>query len=194
MLLNLSVIAIGYLLGSIPSAYIMSKLRKGIDIRDVDTGNMGAGSVIRQVGLWEGIVVIIADVAKGAAAILIAQALGVSLFWVLGAGLAALLGHNFPVYVGFRGGQGMATIIGIFLILDPMAMAIVFAIMAVALLVTRQIFSTIAIAGPFLPLIVWLLGGSAILILYSLVIVVVSLSRNVYRLKEVKERIVRNKE
>ena len=107
--LGVASIIIGYLLGSFPSAYIVAKLRKGIDIRDVDVHNMGAGATFRQVGIWEGLVVLFADVAKGAGAVLIAQAFGLSQLWLLGAGTAALLGHAYPIYVGFRGGQGVAS-------------------------------------------------------------------------------------
>lgn len=115
MLLELIAILIGYLLGSIPTAYIIAKLRKGIDIREVDVGNVGAASTFRQIGLWEGAVVFLVDAAKGAAAILVAQALGVYQPWFLVAGFAAILGHSFPFSIGFRGGQGVSTIMGIFL-------------------------------------------------------------------------------
>ena len=117
MLLGIGAIAIGYLLGSIPPAYIMARLRKGIDIRQLGVGNVGAASIIRHVGVWEGIVVGLTDIAKGAASILVAQALGIFRPWLLGAGFSALIGHNFPVFVGFRGGKGSANIVGIFLIL-----------------------------------------------------------------------------
>ena len=100
MLLGFTVIVVGYFLGSIPSAYIMARLRKGIDIRNCGVGNVGAVNVYRHVGVWEGLVVAFADIAKGAAAVLIAQALGVTQLWVLGAGFAALLGHNYPIFIG----------------------------------------------------------------------------------------------
>ncbi len=119
ILLGILSIAIGYLLGALSSAYLMGRLRKGIDIRNLDSGNMGAAVVLRQVGVWEGIVVGFVDLAKGSAAILIAKALGVFELWVLAAGFCALLGHNFPVFVGFRGGSGSATMVGIFLVLSP---------------------------------------------------------------------------
>ena len=102
MILGISSIIIGYLLGSIPTAYIVTKMRKGIDIRTVDVRNMGGGSVLRQVGIWEGALVLVVDMAKGAASIYIAQALGVSILWVFGAGFAAILGHNYPLYLSTR--------------------------------------------------------------------------------------------
>ena len=89
IVLGVSAVVIGYLLGSIPPAYIIARLCKGVDIREVDTGNVGTASTLRTIGVWQGFVVGFVDVAKGFAAILIAQALGVALPWMLGAGFAA---------------------------------------------------------------------------------------------------------
>lgn len=194
MLLELIAILIGYLLGSIPTAYIIAKLRKGIDIRKVDTGNVGAGSTFRQVGLWEGAVVALVDIGKGAAAILVAQTLGVSQPWLLGAGFAAILGHSFPFSIGFRGGQGVATIMGIFFILAPEAMVIILGLMGIALFFTRHIFSMTCAVAPFLPLLIGLLGGAAMLIFYSLAVIVFVVFRNRYRLKEFRLIATKNKE
>jgi len=191
MLQGLAAIVIGYLLGSFPTAYIVAKLRKGIDIRDVDVHNMGAGAVIRQVGRRAGAAVAITDIAKGSASVLVAQALGVSEPWVLGAAFAAVVGHNLPLYVGFRGGQGAATLIGIFLVLSPLATAVCFAIMAVALYRTRQIFSILVIAAPFLPLFIWLFDGSLMIIIFSLVFIAALYYRNHSSLKQVWVRIIR---
>ena len=191
MLQGLAAIVIGYLLGSFPTAYIVAKLSKGIDIRDVDVRNMGAGAVIRQVGRRAGAAVAITDIAKGSASVLVARALGVSEPWVLGAAFAAVVGHNLPVYVGFRGGQGAATLIGAFLMLSPLATAVCFAIMAIALYVTRQIFSILIIASPFLPLFIWLFGGSLMTIIFSLVVVAALYYRNHNNLKQVWVRITR---
>ena len=188
ILLGILSIAIGYFLGSIPSAYIMGRLRKGIDIRNLDSGNMGAGAVIRQVGVWEGILVGLTDVAKGSAVVLIARALGVAEPWVLAAGFGALLGHNFPVFVGFKGGSGAATIIGIFLVLAPVAMGIALVIIAIPVLTTRN-FAFAAFIGLFLlPLLIWLFyvrlfGDSLMLVWYSLVIDAFMLGRNIPVLK-----------
>ena len=184
MLLGSISIVIGYLLGSIPTAYIMSKVRKGIDIREVDTRNMGAGSTFRQIGIWEGFVVFAVDAGKGAGAVLIAQALGVSQPFVLAAGFAAILGHSYPFAIGFRGGQGVATIIGIFFVLAPEVMLIMLGLLGLALLLTRHIFSMTCIAAPFLPLLIWLFDKSVMLLCYSLVVIAFVLFRNLHRLKE----------
>ena len=190
MWFGIASVVIGYLLGSIPSAYIVTKLRKGIDIRQVDaTGNVGTASVFRQVGLWEGAVVAAADIAKGAVAILIAKALGASEPWVLATGFAVVLGHGFPVYIGFRGGQGVAALIGVYLVLAPVATAVMLVLMGIVLLLTRRIFLMICIVGPLLPLIIWIFHGSILLILYSLAIVIflaIRSRRGFQQFKEIK--------
>jgi glycerol-3-phosphate acyltransferase PlsY len=184
MLLGAISIVIGYLLGSIPTAYIMGKVRKGIDIREVDTRNMGAGSTFRQIGMWEGFVVFAVDAGKGAGAVLIAQALGVSQPLVLAAGFAAILGHSYPFAIGFRGGQGVATIMGIFFVLAPEVMLIMLGLLGLALLLTRHVFSMTCIAAPFLPFLIWLFDRSVMLLGYSLVVIALVLFRNRHRLKE----------
>ena len=171
MLLGILGIVIGYLLGAIPSAYIMASLRKGVDIRKFGVGNIGAMNVFRHIGIWEGIVVGVADVAKGAVAILIAQALGVSEFWWLGSGFAALLGHNFPVFLGFKGGKGSGTAIGIFLLLVPKAMGLALGVMVLTILVTRNLVFTLGIGFASVPLLIWLFGGSAVLVFYSIALI-----------------------
>lgn len=185
MLLGILSIIIGYLLGSIPTAYIVSRLRKGIDIRNVGSGNMGAANVIRQIGIHEGIFVGIIDVAKGAVAILIAQALNISELWVFGTGFGALVGHNFPVFAGFRGGRGSATIIGIFLVLAPKAILVTLVIIAIPFFTTRKFTSAILIGFALLPLFLWLFEGSLALVRYALAIDLFMLVRNLSGIKQV---------
>ena len=172
MLLGLAVVAVGYFLGSIPSAYIIARLRKGIDIRNFGVGNAGAVNVFRHVGKWEGLVVAFIDIAKGAGAILIAQALGVSQPWLLGAGFSAFLGHNFPVFIGFRGGKGSATIIGIFLILAPEVIGIVLGIIAVLMLISRNVAFAICVGFVLMLPLIWWFEESMVLVFYSLAILI----------------------
>jgi glycerol-3-phosphate acyltransferase PlsY len=195
MWLGIASIIIGFLLGSLPSAYIVTKLRKGVDIREIDpTGNMGAGAVFRQVGRWEGAIVAIADIGKGAAAVLAAQAIGVSMPWVLAAGFAAVLGHSYPPYIGFKGGQGVATIIGIFLVLAPKAMACTLGVLGLALLLTRHLFTMACIAAPFLTLFIWVFDGIGMVFYFSLVIIAFVLFRSRDRLKEFRIKFNKTKE
>jgi len=185
MLLGILSIVIGYLLGSIPTAYIMSRMRKGIDIRNVGSGNMGAAAVIRQIGTYEGVFVGLIDIAKGAVAILIAQALNISQLWVFGTGFGAVIGHNFPVLAGFRGGKGSATIIGIFLMLAPNAMLVALVIIAIPFFTTRNFAFAIFIGLALLPVFIWLFGGSLMLVLYALAVDIFMLVRNLSGIKQV---------
>jgi glycerol-3-phosphate acyltransferase PlsY len=192
MLPGILSIIIGYLLGSIPTAYIVSRLRKGIDIRAVGSGNMGGANVMREIGTPEGVFVSLIDIAKGAAAILIAQALNLSDLWVLGTGFTALVGHNFPVFAGFRGGRGSATVIGIFLVLAPKAMLVTLAVVVIPFFTTRKFSAAIligialvVIGFVLLPLFIWLFEGSLMLVRYVLAIGIFMLVRNLSGIKQV---------
>lgn len=189
MLLGIASILIGYLLGSIPTAYLMAKWRKGIDIRDVDVGNAGAGAIFRTCGKTAGGVVAAVDIGKGVATIFIAQALHSSELWVIAAGFAAIIGHSYPVFIGFKGGQGAATIIGEFLVLAPIAMGITLVPLAIILfskprLFAQRLFFAIFISSPLLPVLIWVFGGSAWLIIYSIVAILSVVLRNLNRKSE----------
>ena len=185
MLLGVLSVIIGYLLGSIPTAYIVSRVRKGIDIRAVGSGNMGGANVMRDIGTHEGVFVGLFDVAKGAGAILVAQALNVSELWVFGTGFGALVGHSFPVFAGFRGGRGAATTIGIFLVLAPIATLVVLAVVAIPFFTTRKFGGAVLIGFALLPLFVWLLEGSLSLIRYALAVDVFILVRSLSDIRQV---------
>jgi glycerol-3-phosphate acyltransferase PlsY len=185
MLPGILSIIIGYLLGSIPTAYIVSRMRKGIDIRNIGSRNMGGANVMREIGTHEGLFVGLIDVAKGAGAILIAQTLNISELWVFGTGFAALVGHNFPVFAGFRGGRGSATIIGIFLVLAPKAILVTLAVVAIPFFTTRKFMAALFIGFGLLPLFVWLFEGSLMLVRYVLAIDLFMLVRNLPDIKQV---------
>jgi glycerol-3-phosphate acyltransferase PlsY len=176
---------VGYLVGSIPTAYIVSRLRKGIDIRKVGSGNMGAANVMRQIGTHEGIFVGLIDIAKGAGPILIAQALNVSELWVYAAGFAALVGHNFPVFAGFRGGRGSATIIGIFLVLAPKAILVTLVVLAIPFFTSRKFTGAIIVGFGLLPVFIWVFEGSLELVRYALAIDLFMLVRNLSGIRQV---------
>jgi glycerol-3-phosphate acyltransferase PlsY len=151
-------IAIGYVFGSFPAAYLAGRLRKGIDIRDVGSRNMGAMNVFYQVGPTEATLVTLVDLGKGIGAILLVR-------WLLGKDLispfdfltgltatAAILGHIFPVLLKFRGGKGAATAIGILIFLMPWAVPFLFVSFGIALLITRNptfSYSLLLIVFPF---------------------------------------------
>jgi glycerol-3-phosphate acyltransferase PlsY len=151
------IVPLGYFIGSIPTAYIAGRLLKGKDIRSMGDANMGAANAFRQLGAKAGITVGIIDAAKGALAIVIAQLANTSQLAVLLTGVAVVIGHNWPVFIGFRGGRGEATTIGVLLAVLTMPMLII---------------AAPAIAAPFifvpLPLVCWWLGMPGVLIAYSI--------------------------
>src|SRR5437870_4624948 len=120
--LSLVAILLAYFLGAIPFGVILAKLFGGTDVRKSGSGNIGATNVARVVGPLAGVLTLIFDMAKGAGAVLLAEKLSNhSARWMMIAGIAALAGHCFPVWLKFRGGKGVATAAGVFLILSPLA-------------------------------------------------------------------------
>lgn len=171
-------ILIGYLIGSIPTAYIIVKIVKHKDIRNIDVGNVGAAATIRQAGILPGLIVAFIDIGKGATAILIANALSLSEIWVLCTGCSVFIGHCFPVYIGFRGGQGVATVIGIFIVLAPYVTLIMLGLIAIALIIIKRVFPSICIVAIFLPLLIFLFKYPIYLLIFSLVITIFMIIRN----------------
>jgi len=175
-----------YLLGSLPSAYLMARFRKGIDIRGVGSKSMGAMNVFYKVGFAEGIVVLALDIGKGAAAIALARWLGVPMIIELFAGVAAVIGHSYPVWLKFRGGRGGATTIGILIFLMPWGIPIYLAIFGLGLLTTH--FPTLSYSIAFLcfPFIAWLIYHSGVLVAFSVGILLLPLLKYIPRIKEMR--------
>lgn len=163
-------IIIAYLLGAIPFAYIAGRLKKGIDIRNMGGGNVGTTNALREIGTGTGLLVFAGDVLKGVLAILVAQWLGVSIIIVFIAGLAAVIGHNWSVFIKFGGGKGGATVIGIFLALAPVATAIAFGIMLIVAFLTSNLRLSMMAGFIALPFILWGFGEPGNIIAYSVVL------------------------
>ncbi|MBI2897976.1 MAG: glycerol-3-phosphate 1-O-acyltransferase PlsY [Deltaproteobacteria bacterium] len=111
---------VGYLLGSIPTGVIVARAR-GIDLRKVGSGNIGATNVARALGRKMGVLVLLLDAIKGLVAVLVASRLGTNGPWLAGVGFAAVVGHIFPVWLKLRGGKGAATSVGVLIGLVPVA-------------------------------------------------------------------------
>lgn len=159
---------VGYLLGSVPSAVLICRKVAGVDIRQLGDGNMGARNVKRSVGWRPAIVVATMDFTKGALAVLLAQALGLHVGWQVASGAAALAGHGFPVFAGFRGGQGLATTLGALLALAPSAATVGLGVYAVTYLLTRHSDLSAGIGVGLLFLLLWILEEPLVVILGSL--------------------------
>ena len=162
------IVLLGYFVGSIPTAFIAGRLLKGRDIRQMGDGNVGARNAFFQLGAKVGISIFFIDAGKGALAIIIAQTAGLPQVAILLTGAATVIGHNWPVFIGFRGGRGEATTIGVLLTLITQPMLIL-AGPALATLAIKQNVN-IASAVLFIPLslVCWLLGVPGLLIAYSI--------------------------
>jgi len=173
-------IVLGYLLGSIPTAYIVARLATGKDIRKMGGGNVGGLNVSREVGIWAILPVAIVDLGKGAAAVAIAYwLLDLSPLFVLLAGLAAVIGHNWMVWLKFSGGKGMGAAIGALAVAMPLygywqGIAIFLGIFVVVASITRNVALASATALVFLPLVTWLgtKSGTATILAIALGVVI----------------------
>jgi glycerol-3-phosphate acyltransferase PlsY len=160
-------IIIGYILGAIPFAYIIARMKKGVDIRKEGGGNAGALNVYRQVGPLYGLAVLATDIGKGALAVLIAGWLDLSQPWICVAGFAAVVGHNWPVFLKFRGGKGAATVIGVMLAFMPVE-TLIGGFSTIALIgVTRNVRLSL-FALVLTPLFAWIFGKEMIYIYFPI--------------------------
>lgn len=166
--LKLVAATIGYLLGSIPFAYAAGRLVKGVDIRQVGGGNVGTLNTLREIGLIPGLLVLLFDVGKGSLSVLIAQWLGLDTIWVFIAGFAAVIGHNWPVFLRFQGGKGAATTLGVLLPLAPVQLAISLGTMLVVIVITSNVRLAVVVGLVLLPLIIRLFDGQPAVIYYSI--------------------------
>ena len=170
-------IVIAYLLGSIPSAYIVTRLATGKDIRKLGSGNVGGNNVFREVGLKAAIPVAIFDVGKGTAAVAIAyKLLNVPLYeldiWVLLAGIAVIAGHTWSVYLKFSGGNGLSATIGALAILMPWELLIVIGLLLVLTVITRNLVLSTNISLLTVPITAWFLERSWLAVGFSITVAI----------------------
>lgn len=118
-----AVIFLGYLIGAIPFGLVVGKLTRGVDVREYGSGKMGATNVLRTLGVRVGVLVFAADLAKGAAAVLLSKAILDTHAAAVAAAITAIVGHNWPVYVRFWGGRGVTTALGGLSALAPLVAA-----------------------------------------------------------------------
>jgi len=162
------IVLLGYFVGSIPTAYIAGRLLKGRDIRQMGDGNVGARNAFFQLGAKAGISIFFIDAGKGALAILIAQAASLPQVAILLTGVVSVIGHNWPVFIGFRGGRGEATTIGVLLTLITQPMLILTGPALATLAIKKNVTLASAVLFIPLPLVCWLLGVPGLFIAYSI--------------------------
>ncbi len=161
---ELVLIIVSYIIGSIPTALIISKRFFGIDIRDYGSGNMGATNTFRVLGSRYGTMVMVIDILKGMAAVMLYNFVPFYLNHelertnlMLGLGLAAVAGHIFPVFAGFRGGKGVATLLGMVLAIQPVIAVSCIGIFALVLFLTRYVSLSSILAAVALPIcVLWI--------------------------------------
>lgn len=188
-----------YMIGSIPTSVWVGKIFHGIDVRNFGSGNAGATNTMRVLGLRTGIPVLLFDAFKGWIVVILAGHTGLFnpnadafVNFQLSMGIASVLGHLFPLYAGFRGGKGVATLFGVIIALFPVAFFIVLLLFAVVFAITRIVsLSSIVSAITFPFLVIFLLHTTApSLILFSIVIAVfipVTHHKNILRLLKGEE-------
>ena len=183
-------ILLGYSLGSLPLGYLVANRTKGIDLRRVGSGNVGAANVYRTAGFGTAIIVVLVDIAKGASSVFFAARLATGVADPVAAGVAAVIGHVYPVWLRFHGGKGVATACGVFWMLAPLATAISATLFVLAVWLTRYVSLGSMIATAALPPLAWLTEKPMPVVVGASVAAAVILQRhraNVMRLRSGSE-------
>jgi glycerol-3-phosphate acyltransferase PlsY len=185
-------VAGAYLLGSISFATLLVRLATGKDIRTEGSGNAGATNVLRSHGKVLGLTVGLLDVAKGALAVALVRWITADPVYLAAAGFAAVLGHVFPVFYGFRGGKGVATAVGAFLVLAPLATLVCVAVFVLLVAATRYVSLGSVVGVCLLPPVAGLLFHASLPIVAAgaavAVLVLVKHTENLKRLVAGTER------
>jgi glycerol-3-phosphate acyltransferase PlsY len=155
-----SVIA-AYLIGSVPFALLLARRWGAADLRRVGSGNLGAANVLRASGVTAGVLVAMLDITKGAASVMLAERFAGHAAAPAAAGVAAIVGHIYPVWLRFRGGKGVATACGVFSVLTPLAVPPALGIFALSVWMTRYISLGSMLASVALPPIAYAIGSPA---------------------------------
>jgi glycerol-3-phosphate acyltransferase PlsY len=189
MMITLYVAAIAYLLGAIPFGYLLVRWKTGSDVRAAGSGNIGATNVLRTTGRAAGVVTLLLDIAKGYLAVWIAGRLSEHSPATMSlAALAVMAGHAYPVFLKFRGGKAVASFVGAFLCLTPLALGAVLVVFFVVVAWTRHISMGSIVGAATLPLGIWLIlkPGLPVVVISILAgaFIIYKHSSNVRRLRE----------
>ncbi len=167
-------VIIAYLLGSIPAAYIITRWATGKDVRQLGGGNVGARNVFTEVGKGAGIAVAVFDIGKGAAAVAIAYwLLSAPTLFVLAAGLAVVAGHIWPIFLKFKGGNGLATTLGVLSLLMTRELLIALAIAVLLIVITHNTILSLNMSLLSVPISAWLLVESVLFIVFSILLIII---------------------
>ena len=195
-MIPLAVVAIAYILGAIPFGFLLVKFTTGRDVRASGSGNIGATNVLRTSGRAAGVATLLLDIGKGYLAVWIASRLSEhDPLWMSVAALAVMAGHAYPVFLKLKGGKAVASCVGAFLFLTPVAMAATLVVFIAAVAWTRYISMGSVIASATLPLAVWLLSKPTLPPLLAAILaggfVIYKHSSNIERLRLGTEHVFR---
>lgn len=182
-------VVVGYIIGSLPIGYLLAQAAGGVDLRRVGSGNVGATNVYRTAGRSMAVVVMIADMSKGATSVMV----GGPGAGAVAAGVAAVVGHIYPVWLGFRGGKGVATASGVFAVLAPIAALVAAGAFVATVWRTRFVSLGSIVATVALPIVEWLLPGPRSVDLAATAVALLILFRhrgNIARLWAHTERVI----
>lgn len=190
------ILILAYFLGAIPWAYIIGKMTKGIDIRQYGSGNVGFTNALRTIGKGPAILVLIGDVGKGIAAVLIAKYFGSPLIATL-AGLLVVAGHNYPVFLGFKGGKGAAAGFGALLALLPLEALLAVLVWVIIVFITRYVSLGTILGALIVPFATFIFNKEMHYLLFSILgasFVIIKHHSNISRLLSGTERKLGEKE
>ena len=179
------VLIAGYLLGSIPFAYLLARRHRGIDLRLAGSGNVGASNVLRTTTKKIGVSAMALDMGKGIASVLVARQIDPGATGPAVAGIAAVLGHIYPVWLGFRGGKGVATTCGVFSILAPQATAIAMVVFLALVWWTRYISLGSVAGSMMLAPLAYLTGAGEVTVIAAVMVAGIVIHRHRSNLRRV---------
>lgn len=186
MLIGIIFVIGAYLVGSIPTGLLLAKGLGGVDIRETGSGNIGATNVYRTLGRKVGLLTLVGDCLKGLVPVLIAGLIGMNALWVSLIGLSAFLGHVYTVFLGFKGGKGVATALGVFLAVSPLSVLSALVVFSLVLYKWRYVSLASITAAAAMPSLLALIDGRPEIVGMSLLIaamVIVKHMENIKRLK-----------
>ncbi len=171
--------AIAYLLGSFPTAYLMGRLFKKIDIRETGSGNVGGMNLFRTAGFIPGFLTVLIDIGKGALAVLAALNWSDEPLVVLMAGLLVVLGHNYSVFLRYRGGKGLATALGVFIALSPYTIPFILLAAVCLTIAMKDINTAFGASALSIPVILFFQYHETAWVLFGLALAAIITARHV---------------
>jgi glycerol-3-phosphate acyltransferase PlsY len=166
-------VLVGYLVGAFPTAYVFGRRIAHRDIRELGDRNMGARNAYFEIGHRAGVFIFVIDVLKGAIPVLLCQLFEVTQPVLLWTGIAAVAGHNFPVFLGFRGGRGEATTIGILIVVLPVPSLIMLPIALAALIVVKNVIAASAVLFIGMAIVNWVRHEPGLLLAYAILLPII---------------------